>query len=128
MSEMLESRIEFDENMLKKESIKALVGTGILSVGIGVAIYYMHRSKIQELQQNGEVETIETFVDEENNIIDRKDLESGVYSIDLDNDPQTTIIDEGQLYVVDPDTHRRMSSNDPVSIAMKASNRARSSI
>ena len=118
VQDMLDNRIVFDEEMMKKESIKSLVQSTIALLIVGGGIYYMYRGKVSELEDTGDVDVVEVYVDEHNNIIDREELEKGVYSIDLDQSPNTTIVAEGELHVVDPETYNKMS---PVEIALKAS-------
>lgn len=118
VQEMLDNRIVFDKNLIKRESIKSLVQSSLALAIIGGGIFYMYRGKVKELEDTGDVEVVEVYVDEHNNVIDRSELEKGIYSIDLDSSPNTTIIDDGELHVIDPETYRKMS---PVDIALKAS-------
>ena len=119
VEEMLNNPIEFDEDLLRNQTMKTLaqacVGFGI----VGVGIYYMYRSKVDEMENNPDVKTVEVFVDEHDNIISRDDIESSVYKLDLDREPIVSVINDGELHSVDPEVYNS-TSNNPLDNAKSA--------
>lgn len=118
---MLDNPMVFDEDMLKDQSIKTLIQAMVGFAVVGGGMYYMYRSKVDEMKNNPDVETVEVFVDEHNNIVSRDDIESGVYQIDFDKEPLVSIVDDGEVHSIDPDTYNdRPSNRRPIDRARSA--------
>ena len=109
VQELWDNPIEFDEKMLSREltktGIQTLVGMGLFAIGF----YYTYRRKVKEVEDNINTDTVEVFVDEDNNVVPLEEIENGIYSIDLDAVPHTSIIKDGELYVIDSDVPEEYS-------------------